>query len=534
MEKPSACEKVLPTGATAVRRKSAGFGRPLAPAGSSERSHHPLPLKTRPSGSPEQFVERWMARGRVPGAALAVIGRGRKTSAQGYGFRDLTERLPATPRTIFGLASVTKSFTALAVLRLEEEGLLHVRDPVVRHLPEFRTPNPRATRRITLHHFLTHTSGLPPLPTIVYLSARSLSDDPSYDPEEDRRCGIDPDHPPIDTYEQLLEYLASTRYRLLGPPGRLFSYSNEAYALLGAVIERVSGRAYESYVEEVVLRPLGMRSTTFDDGIMFRRPEVTTLYAPQWSGRRRHLRPVRNWGQAPCLRACGGLRSTAMDMERLVRMFLNSGRVDGERIVSTATLRRMTSPQVQVFPGIHYGYGIVLQPDFHGTPVAYHSGSSLGVSSLFVAAPRRGIGGVLLTNVQGSRPELGLMAMVNARLGLPLTAPIEPTPTPTSAESSLRQYEGWYGSGEGVWFEVRARRDRLWLYPPRRSARTPPLELRPAGRDRFSVTSNRQSDQVRFERNRRQGVWAAFRYWRLIRRRGARVYPRARTRTPVW
>ena len=113
----------------------------------------------------DRFVESAMARAKTPGASLGLAVRGRRVVCRGYGFRDRESKRPATPDTIYGLASITKSFTALAMLQLQEAGRLRVDAPVVRYLPEFRTPNPAWTRRTTLHHFLTHTTGLPPLPS---------------------------------------------------------------------------------------------------------------------------------------------------------------------------------------------------------------------------------------------------------------------------------------------------------------------------------------------------------------------------------
>ncbi len=400
--------------------------------------------------SSERYVHRWMRRWKVPGASLVVVERGRRTLARGYGYRDREARLPATPRTVYGLASVTKSFTALAVLRLEEEGKLSTQDPIVRHLPEFKTPDSRATKRITIHHFLTHTSGLPPLPLATYTAARILALDPSYDRQADRRAGIDPDHFPIDTYEQMMEYLRTARYRLLGPPGRWFSYSNEAFGLLGAVIERASGRTYESYLEEEILRPAGMRSTTFDSGIMRRYPEVTTLYSPKPTGTRHGLVPSQTWSETSCLRACGGLRSNVEDLARFLQIFLEDGKADGERIVTAASVRKMTTAYSEWFPGRLYGYGVLIRPDYHGTPLVYHSGALPGVSSLFVVSPQRHLGGVVLTNVQGVVPALALMPEINSRLGLPLSAPMEDVPEPMELDTSLHEYDGWYGMGEGV------------------------------------------------------------------------------------
>lgn len=262
----------------------------------------------------DPIVARGMARAKTPGLSLGFLRRGRPPFARGYGYRNREARLPATPRTVYGIASVTKSFTALAVLRLAEHGLLRISDPVVRYLPELRIPGASARRPIRLHHFLTHSSGLPPLPSIYYTSMRSVRRDPPYDPRIARRVGVDPDHVPIDTYEQLMRFLSEEKYTVLSPPGQYFSYSNEAFGLLGAVIERVAGRTYESFLEEELLRPAGMSSTSFDTGILFREPEVTTLYSPRWTGSRHSLVPSEEWWEDTCLRGAGALRTSAVDL----------------------------------------------------------------------------------------------------------------------------------------------------------------------------------------------------------------------------
>ncbi|MFI5418719.1 MAG: serine hydrolase domain-containing protein [Candidatus Lutacidiplasmatales archaeon] len=489
---------------------------------------------TRPQVTTDYLTERWARRWNVPGASMAIVERGRAPVFKAYGFRDRAARLPATQHTVYGLASVTKSCTALAIMRLEEDGKLSTRDPIVRHLPEFRTADARATRRITIHHFLTHTSGLPPLPSIAYAAARSLTLDPYVDARADRRGGIDPDHSPIDTYEQMMDFLGTARYRLLGPPGRWFSYSNEAFGLLGAVIERASGRTFESCLEEEILRPAGMRSTTFDSGIMYRYPEVTTLYSPKPTGARHRLVPSQVWGDAPCLRGCGGLRSNVEDLARYLQIFLGEGKVDGERIVAAASVRKMTTAHAEWLPGLHYGYGVLIRPDYYGNPLIYHSGASPGISSLFALSPERGLGGVVLTNVGGVHPELALMPELNARLGLPPRALMEEVPKSTEARTSLSEYEGWFGCGEGLWFEVKTRRNDLWFDFHATMGNLRGIRLRPAGHDRFVFRWGGRVDQAKFERDAHLRVFAVSLFARLIRRRNPKDFPRARKLTIVW
>ena len=483
---------------------------------------------------PAEFAARWMRRWKVPGAAVGVVERGRRPVLRGYGFRDRERRRPATPRTVFGLASVTKSFTAMAILRLEEEGKLSVHDPIVRYLPEFATPDARASRRITIHHFLTHTSGIPPLPSIYYTGLRSFGDRPPYDPAVARRVGIDPAHEPIDTYEQMLEFLRRTPYRLLGPPGRYFSYSNEGFGLLGAIVERVSGRTHESYLEEAILRPAGMRSTTYDPGVLFRFPEISTLYSPNWTGTRHGFVPSERWWDDACLRACGGLRSNVEDLVRYLEIYLRAGRVGATRVLSARSVAKMTQPHAALGMGVHYGYGVEVCPDYAGTPIVFHSGGLPGVSSFFAVAPARGLGGVVLTNAEGVSAPRVLMAELNARLGLPLASQLFRVADPAPADRSLAEYDGWFCSGEGIWVRSRARRDHLVFDFRGIEVTLRDLRFRPAGPDLFVSRIGGQRGEVRFERDAGRRVWALFLGHRLLRKRSPRDLPKARTGGLVW
>jgi CubicO group peptidase (beta-lactamase class C family) len=481
-----------------------------------------------------RWTERVMRRGKIPGLSLGLVRKGRLLLAQGYGYRDRERQLPATSDTVYGIASMTKSFTALAVLRLKEHGLLRVRDPVVRHLPEFRTPDPRWTRKITLHHLLTHSSGLPPLPSIYYTSGRSIARDPPYDPKVARKVGVDPDHPPIDTYEGLMNYLATERYRLLGPPGRFFSYSNEGFGLLGAVVERASGRTYERFVEEEILRPAGMHRTTFDTGIMFRYPEVTTLYSPNWKRGKGPLVASQEWWEDTCLRAAGALRTNVDDLLAYLEVYLHAGKVGRERVVSPESVNAMLRPRIEIQPGLSYGYGITVRPDYHGTLLAFHGGGLKGVSSLFAVLPHAGIAGTVLANADQVPSGLALQGGVNQLLGLPMRTPFVDVPPPGPKPASLAEYGGWYCSGEGIWIEVTPRRDHLRFDFRGIELTKRGLRLRPHGNDGFVVRTRGETDWLRFERTAAGRLWAVHQGWRVVRRRDPRTLARARKGRMVW
>jgi CubicO group peptidase (beta-lactamase class C family) len=465
---------------------------------------------------------------------VGLVERTGARLTRGYGFRDVAHRRPATSRTVYGLASITKSFTALAVLRLQELGALRVHDRVTRHLPEFRTPDPRQTAKITLHHLLTHSSGLPPLPSLFYLWSRSERLDPTYDPRVAQRYGIDAGRPPIDSYEQLLEFLGSEPYRLTGPPGRYVSYSNEGYCLLGAIIERASGRTYESFVEEEILRPAGMGSTTFDPGILIRFPEVTTLYSTDWQ--REGGRPVasQDWTEDGCARPTGGLRSNVEDMLRYAEIFLRQGRVGRERIVSSESLSAMLYPHVEPSPGNFYGYGIAVLPDYHGKLLAWHTGAKKGVASAFAVVPSAGVGGVVLTNRIGAPADQALEATVNSALGLKPDTPFSPVPEPAAVIPSLTEYGGWYCSGESNWYKISPKRSTLHVedrgLPPRSSG----FNLRPAGNDNFVTEGTGRPMWVGFLRDRRRRIVGMSMWFRFVRKRNPLTLAAARRGRMVW
>ncbi|HXW67393.1 MAG TPA: serine hydrolase domain-containing protein [Thermoplasmata archaeon] len=465
------------------------------------------------------FASRLMRRFRIPGLSLGISRNGRPILSRGYGWRDRELRRPASSKTVYGIASITKSFTALAILRLEEEGLLRVTDPVVRHLPEFRSPNPRWTAKISLHHLLTHSSGMPPLAGTYLSQLRSRARDPSFDARSVRRVGIDLEAGPLDSFEQLLEYLTTVRYQPIAPPGHQFSYSNEGFMLLGAVIERSAGRTYENYLDEQILRPCGMRHTTCDAGIMLRYPEVTTLYSPQRIRSRVRMVPSQNCGMAGILRPAGGLLTNIEDLLRYLEIFRTGGRAGRERILTPKSVSKMLRPAIPIDTDRFYGYGIVVRPAYHGHLVAYHGGGTKGVSSEFAVVPRKGICGAVLANVERVPSFNVLFAGINRQLGLPMSTPFFETPSVVSRAGPLAEFEGWYWGGDGFKCNVRAGRRELTLRFWELDGNTHVVRAAPCGTDRFLIRLFGLPWTIRFVRDASKRVSAVFvSYWWYRRR----------------
>lgn len=375
--------------------------------------------------------------GNCPGVAVGVCQGGRPLYCQGFGHRDREAGLPVTVDTLMSAASLTKSVTAVAIMQLQEAGLLTVADPLVQYLPEFSSPDPAFTAGITLHHLLTNSAGLPPLPTLRHALVRSML----ADPQTENRAALERLRP-IESVFDLLDYLSNLSYRPLIPSGRYFSYSNEGFALLGAVIERVSGMSYRQYVTDRILRPAGMFCSTFGaEGSGFARH-----YLP--GGRDQPPIPVTLWESGP-LTPSGGLRSSVGELLSYLEIFRTGGLVGSTRLLAPESVAAMMHPHQPVTRGLFYGYGLYVTPGYHGVTLVEHLGASRGISAALTVVPERGLTAVLLANQTGLPANRMLLSAVNLALELPMQTeqlPYSRTPLP---EAELARYAGRYENDDG-------------------------------------------------------------------------------------
>jgi CubicO group peptidase (beta-lactamase class C family) len=223
---------------------------------------------TRPAAQPdplEQAIDEYLAPyvedGRFSGSIL--IARGEEILvSKGYGMANREHDVPNTPLTKFCIGSITKTFTAMAILMLQEEGQLSVQDSVCDHIPAC----PEAWQPVTLHHLLTHTSGIPD-PTIP-IDERIVA---SWSPEERLRVmelwTTEYYQETMASWPSLADTLARLEDQpLMFTPGTTHNYCNTGYVLLGHVIERVSGKTYAGYLRENIFEPLNMTNTRLDPG----------------------------------------------------------------------------------------------------------------------------------------------------------------------------------------------------------------------------------------------------------------------------
>jgi CubicO group peptidase (beta-lactamase class C family) len=346
-------------------------------------------------GRVDAFVKAEMQRQKVPGLAIAVVGKRGLITAKGYGLANVEHRVPVTSETVFQSGSVGKQFTAAAVMLLVEDGKLTLEDPIGKYFPDA----PESWRSIKVRHLLTHTSGIPDY------TEKDLDFRRDYTEDE-------------------LAKIAAT-LKLEFEPGSRWNYSNTGYLVLGVLIHKASGHFYGDVLAERVFKPLGMKTTRIisEEDIVPNRAAGYRLVDGELKNQ--------EW-VAPKINttADGALYFTVLDLIAWDRGLRVKGVLKPEswaQVFAPVTLN-----SGRTYP---YGFGWVVE-QLAGQPTQRHSGSWQG----FVAYISRYLADELtviaLANLAGTDLERfvnGIAAIVNPKLAVPEPSPIEDRePTVTS------------------------------------------------------------------------------------------------------
>jgi CubicO group peptidase (beta-lactamase class C family) len=397
----------------------------------------------------DEFIARHMRETGAPGLTLALANRDGLVRVSTYGYADMKTGSRVVPETMFEIGSISKSFVALALMQLRDEGKLDLNKPIVEYLPWLKINSKFAA--ITTHHILTHSAGLPGAPLLL---------------------------------DALLGELW-TAYE----PGKRFLYSNTGYNILGFLIEAIDKRPFADAMRARMLTPLGMTASA---------PIITTDlrkvmaigYEPLLEGKPYSVNgPLAEAQWVEVDIAAGSVASTPSDMAKYMRMLLNRGALPKGRLISEESFALLTKAAIDSpYRGepAGYGYGLWVS-DIGGHTRLRHTGGMVAFSSSIDVDVTGSIGAFasVNANMRGYRPVAVTkyaIELFNASAdGKPL--PEAPAPPPPPAEvKNAGDYVGTYTAVDGKKLELVAEGSKLVLVLPNRR-----VVLERAGGDRFIV-----------------------------------------------
>ncbi len=308
-----------------------------------------------------ESIPKKMNEHNIPGLSIAVVDRGGILWAAGFGGTGKGNQ-PVTPETLFSIQSMSKTFTATAVMMAVQDGLVDLDTPIVKYLPEFTVKsrweeNPQ--EKLTLRHLLSHTSG--------------LAHEAPVGNNFDAHCG---------TFEEHVSSIQDTwlKHRV----GEKHSYSNLGIDLAGYIVQVKSGMPFTEYMKKKLCDPLGMSTSSMDY-------EFVEQYPDRALG---HIPYVAEAPVAIPMVAAGGVYTSAAELARFVQFHLNRGQIEGQRILDARLIDTMWTSSA-ASPG--YGMGVAIGKK-HDTYYLNHNGGGFGFSTTMTWYPEFGIGCVVLTN----------------------------------------------------------------------------------------------------------------------------------------
>jgi CubicO group peptidase (beta-lactamase class C family) len=346
----------------------------------------------------ERVIPEFMREGKVPGFSIAVVQEGTVVYAKGFGARDPARSLPATPDTLYGIGSCTKSFVALAAMQLAEKGKIKLTDPASDYVP-FKLG--LKGKPITIHHLLSHGSGIPNLATSTIGLSRGVGIE----------LGV-----PWGSADDFYRVVNSANSEIAADPGELFFYSNEGFRVVGHIIQEVSGVPFHEYIRDNILIPLGMGRGTLIKHEFNVDPDRMTAHWKKTDGTMQPTGfPYPDVSENPSFSwnaAAGGLMAPMTELTTYLAMLMNGGTHNGKRLVSEESIQTMFTPHIEycgTYWGMSsYGYGWSILPNFFGEKQVNHGGSLLVATAHLALVPRLGIGVAMAANT--SRPPFATIA----------------------------------------------------------------------------------------------------------------------------
>jgi CubicO group peptidase (beta-lactamase class C family) len=373
----------------------------------------------------EAWIESQMASRNLPGLSIAIVHDQDIVWSKGFGYADVEKKTPATPGTVYRIASISKLFTTTAILQLRDQGKLKLDDPVEKYLPWFKVKHAQADAPITIRQLLVHTAGLPRESAFPYWSDMKFP-----------------------SREDMIKALANQE--AVYPPETKWKYSNLGLAVAGEVVAAVSGEAYEDYVTKHILTPLGMKSSSV--GVLdSNRARLAVGYGRRLGTAERAIRPFTD---ARGINPAAGLASTVEDLARFASLQFRDGPAGGAQILKGSTLREMQRVQ-WLMPdwksGRGLGFHILHRED--GDLVG-HSGWVAGYQTAVYFRPQDKIAVVAMINADDGLPYPGSPDSVVDRAFKWVGPALQKATTPVDEVKPRPEWQKYVGKYRSPWADT--------------------------------------------------------------------------------
>ena len=324
----------------------------------------------------DQYILRGLKDWDVPGLSVVIVKDGRTVLLKGYGVRDINTRTPVDENTLFMIASNTKLFTGTVLALLEARGKLNLNDKITKYFPGYRLYDTTATKLVTIRDMLTHRIG-----------TKTFQGDFTFWNTKLTRSEI------------------INKMRLLKPSLQFrqdYGYCNSCFLTAGEVVPKVTGKSWEDFVNDTIVKPLGMNSTLVLSTGIEKQPNAAVPYTTVYTGTLQRV-PYDNWNN---LAPAASIISNVADLSRWLQMQLDSGKFNGQQILPWSVLQKTRDVNIitgsrksSAFP-IHFrGYGLGLfAADYNGRQIYWHTGGAGGMVSNVCFVPEENLGIAILTN----------------------------------------------------------------------------------------------------------------------------------------
>ncbi len=382
----------------------------------------------------DRLIINLMGETKIPGLAIGIVKDGEPFYTKGFGARNLEKNLPFTPDTLFGIGSISKSFTALSINQLAEQGKIDLHEPVRKYI-NFKLG--KRKNPITIHHLLSHSSGIPELHATILTLIRSLGSLDSIIP--------------MSSWDDFLLHINGAEKEIFDEPGKCYFYNNDAFACLGLIIEEVTNMKFEDYIRKNILNPLEMKRSTYLKIDYEKDNNVMTGYLPSDDDKPLRATPP---PFDKIMYPAGGLLSSVREMQNYIIALLNKGKFKDKQIIQKSSLDKIWTPHTKLPAGTSYGegdawycYGWTLEKDFFEQTLIHHGGNALTSSGFLAIHPVEKMGIIIGVNCS---IQVVLGVIVRGLLALLLGKDINQAIPIINAQRKLSLLTGKYAIYKGL------------------------------------------------------------------------------------